>query len=77
MKYSTQIVIRLPRQKGVELFVQRDNQYLWQPGLKSITLLEGSPGEEGARSELAKGGRIKVCVFESVRPLCFMHFHQR
>ena len=57
MKYSTQIVIRLPRQKVVELFGQRDNQYLWQPGLKSITLLEGSPGEEGARSELVYDGR--------------------
>ena len=57
MKYSTQIVIRLPRQKVAELFGHRDNQYQWQPGLKSITLLEGSPGEEGARSELVYDGR--------------------
>jgi len=57
MKYTTQIVIRLPRQAVAELFHQRDNLYKWQPGLKSITHLEGNQGEEGARSELVYEGR--------------------
>jgi hypothetical protein len=57
MKYTTEILIRLPRQAVTELFDLRDNQYKWQPGLKSITHLEGNQGEEGARSELVYEGR--------------------
>lgn len=57
MKYTAEIMIRLPRQAVVELFGQSDKLSEWQPGLKSITHLEGTPGEEGARAELVYEGR--------------------
>ena len=57
MKYTTEILIHLPRQTVVELFVQSDSLSEWQPGLKSFTHLEGNPGEEGARAELVYEGR--------------------
>ncbi len=57
MKYTTEILIHLPRQTVVELFIQSDKLSEWQPGLKSFTHLEGTPGEEGARAELVYEGR--------------------
>jgi len=57
MKYTTEILINLPRSRVVELFDNSENLSLWQPGLLSFTHLEGEPGEEGARSELVYEGR--------------------
>lgn len=57
MKYTTEIRINLPRVKVVELFDNTANLYKWQPGLQSLTHLEGKAGEEGARSELVYDGR--------------------
>ena len=57
MKYTSEILINLPRAKVIELFDNTENRYKWQPGLKSLTHLEGKPGEEGARSELVYEGR--------------------
>lgn len=57
MKYTAEIRIRVPRSKVLELFCNADYLYHWQPGLKSLTHLEGDAGEEGARSELVYEGR--------------------
>ena len=57
MKYTTEILINLPRSRVIELFDNSANLYEWQPGLKSLTHLEGEAGEEGARSELVYEGR--------------------
>lgn len=57
MKYTTEIRINLPRSKVVELFDNPDNLYKWQPGLQSLTHLQGRAGEEGSRSELVYDGR--------------------
>ena len=52
MKYTTDILINLPRETVIELFDNPENLHKWQPGLKSFTHLEGKAGEVGARSEL-------------------------
>lgn len=57
MNYTTEIVIRLPRAKVIELFLNAENFKHWQPGLKSFEQLEGKQGEEGARSKLVYAGR--------------------
>ena len=57
MKYTTEIRIGLPRTKVTELFCNTARLSSWQPGLVSITHLEGEPGKQGARSELLYAGR--------------------
>lgn len=57
MKYTSEILINLPRNRVVELFDNTANLSKWQPGLKSFTHLEGEPGEVGARSELVYEAR--------------------
>jgi hypothetical protein len=57
MKYTTEIRISKPRKQVIGLFCNTANLHQWQPGLCSITHLEGVPGKEGARSELVYEGR--------------------
>lgn len=57
MKYTCEILINLPRARVLELFDSSENLKKWQPGLLSLTHLDGKPGEEGARSELVYEGR--------------------
>ena len=57
MRYTSEILINLPRSRVIELFDSTDNLSRWQPGLKSFTHLEGESGEVGARSELVYDGR--------------------
>lgn len=57
MKYTTEVIINLPRSRVIELFDSTENMYKWQPGLKSFEHLDGQPGQEGARSKLIYEGR--------------------
>ncbi len=57
MKYSTEILINLPRTTVIDLFDNTENLQQWQPGLKIFTHLEGEEREEGTRSELIYEGR--------------------
>jgi len=57
MRYTTEILINLPRSRVIELFDSTENLSQWQPGLLKFTHLEGKPGEVGARSELVYEGR--------------------
>lgn len=57
MRYTTEITIRLPREKVIKLFDSTENLYKWQPGLKSFEHLGGDPGREGARSRMVYEGR--------------------
>jgi hypothetical protein len=52
MRYSTEILIRQPRNKVIELFQDLNSLQKWQPGLKSFEPLDRIPGEEGARVKL-------------------------
>ncbi|MEM7797967.1 MAG: SRPBCC family protein [Chloroflexota bacterium] len=40
MKYSTEVVIDLPRERVIELFDNTENMYKWQNGLKSHEFLK-------------------------------------
>ena len=57
MKYTTEVSIKLPRAKVIELFDSTENMYKWQPGLKSFEHVSGQPGQEGALSNLVYEGR--------------------
>lgn len=57
MKYSTEITIKLPRDRVIELFDSAENLYKWQEGLLSLELLEGKAGHEGAVSKMVYASR--------------------
>ena len=57
MKYTTEVIINLPRTRVIELFDSTENMYKWQKGLKSFKIISGEPGEEGCRSEMVYEGR--------------------
>lgn len=57
MKYNTEILINLPREKVLELFLNIDHLKQWQPGLLSYAHLDGEPGEEASRSQQVFEGR--------------------
>lgn len=52
MKYSCELMINLPRERVIELFDSTENLYKWQPGLQSFELIDGEPGQPGARSRM-------------------------
>ena len=57
MKYTTEVIINLPRTRVIELFDSTENMYKWQKGLKIFKIISGEPGEEGCRSEMVYEGR--------------------
>lgn len=72
MKYSSEIVIDLPRERVIELFDNPDHLLKWQPGLQSFEHLSGTPGQPGARSRLVfdmNGRRIEMIETVTVRNL--------
>jgi hypothetical protein len=52
MKYTSEIMIDLPRDRVIELFDNPDNLAKWQEGLQSFEPLSGTPGQPGAKSKL-------------------------
>ena len=68
MKYATEISIKLPREKVIELFDNPDNLSKWQLGLKSFTQLEGKVGQEGSSSRMVFTGRKSdLVITETVK----------
>jgi hypothetical protein len=67
MKFSTEIVIHLPRRRVVELFDNPDILPAWQPGLEKYELLSGKPGQPGARARLVyRRDRREIEMIETV-----------
>ena len=60
MKYKTEVVIDLPRDRVLELFDSTENLYKWQPTLTSHQHLSGEPGQAGAKMQLVydMNGRV-------------------
>lgn len=52
MKYSQEIIIRLPREEVISKMEKPENFKLWQKGFISYKHVSGSPGKEGSRSKL-------------------------
>ncbi len=63
MKYESEIILDLPRERVIELFDDADNLSKWQPGLQSFEHLSGEPGQPGAKSRLVfdqNGRRLEM-----------------
>ncbi len=52
MRYETEVIIDLPRNRVIELFDDPDNLPKWQPGLRSFEHISGEVGQPGAKSKL-------------------------
>ncbi len=67
MKYTTIILINLPRSKVIELFDSTENMYKWQPELISVDHISGDPGQEGAISTMKyQMGKREVELIETI-----------
>ena len=67
MKYTTEVVINLPRKEVIEKLDNPDNMKHWQRGLLGYKLLEGVPGKEGAQMELEyKMGKRSMVLTETI-----------
>lgn len=49
MKYESELVIDLPRERVIELFDNPDNLPKWQEGLQSFEHISGEVGQPGAK----------------------------
>ena len=67
MKYGNEVVIKLPRERVIELFDDEKNLFRWQPELMSFEHLSGQKGQPGARSLLKyKMGEREVEMTETI-----------
>jgi hypothetical protein len=67
MKYNTEILINLPREKVLELFLNTEHLKKWQPGLLSYAHLDGEQGEEGSRSkQVFEGRKGELVITETI-----------
>jgi hypothetical protein len=67
MKYTTEIIIDLPREEVIRKLDNPENMKHWQRGLVNHELLEGSPGKPGARMKLEyKMGKRDLVLTETI-----------
>lgn len=67
MKYTTEIIIDLPREEVIRKLDNPDNMKHWQRGLKNYEMLEGIPGKEGSRMKLEyKMGKRDMVLTETI-----------
>lgn len=67
MKYTTEIVIDLPREEVIRKLDNAENMKHWQRGLKNYKILEGTPGTIGAKMELEYlMGKRQVVLTETI-----------
>ena len=52
MKYESELIINLPRERVIELFDDPGNLPKWQKSLRSFEHVSGEPGQPGAISRL-------------------------
>lgn len=67
MKYTTEIIVDLPRDEFIKKLDNAENMKHWQRGLVDYELLSGTPGEEGARMNLKyKMGKREIEMVETI-----------
>jgi carbon monoxide dehydrogenase subunit G len=67
MKYTSEIIIDLPREEVIKVLDNPDNMKHWQRGLVGYKQLEGTPGKEGAKMELEyQMGKRNVVMEETI-----------
>ncbi|MGI9553254.1 MAG: SRPBCC family protein [Aurantibacter sp.] len=77
MKYTTEIVVDVPRKVFIEKMDNPENMKHWQQGLVGYKLLSDPADEEGAKMELNyKMGKREITMVETIIKLNFPHeFH--
>ncbi|MDT0554703.1 SRPBCC family protein [Patiriisocius hiemis] len=67
MKYTTEIVINLPREEVIKKLDSPENMKHWQRGLIKYEILKGTPGKEGAQMKLEyKMGKRDMVLTETI-----------
>ena len=67
MKYTSEITIDRSREEVIRKLDNPENMKHWQRGLISYTLLDGTPGKENAKMELAyKMGKRDMVMTETI-----------
>jgi mRNA-degrading endonuclease HigB of HigAB toxin-antitoxin module len=67
MKYTTEGIINLPLEEFIAKLDNADNMKHWQKGLVSYEMLEGIPGEVGAKMKLSYDlGKRKMEMVETI-----------
>ena len=67
MKYSTEIIINLPRAEFIKKLNDPENMKHWQRGLINYELLSGTMGQDGARMSLNyKLGKREMSLVETI-----------
>lgn len=67
MKYTTEIVIALPRETVLEKIENPDYRKHWQKGLLEASLISGEEGKEGAKTKLTyKLGKRTMEMVETI-----------
>ena len=67
MKYTTEIVVDLPRDAFLEKLDNADNMKHWMRGLQSYEVISGEPGQEGSRMNMRfKMGKREMEMVETI-----------
>lgn len=67
MKYSTEIILDIPREEVIKKLDNIDNLKHWQRGLVAAEHLEGIPGKIGAKMKLRyELGKRKIELIETI-----------
>ena len=67
MKYSTEVIIDLPRAEVIKKLDNVDNIKHWQRGLTHVEHISGTPGEVGAKMKLSyKFGKREMDLVETI-----------
>ncbi len=67
MKYTTEIIVNVPRQEFVEKMDSAENMKHWQKGLVGYKFLSGPQGQEGSKMELNyKMGKREITMVETI-----------
>jgi uncharacterized membrane protein len=75
MKFRNEITIDADQDTVWRMFADPDNLRLWQPALKSVRHLAGTPGEPGAMSEFVYRERGRdVTLTETITECRSPHF---
>ncbi|HAT64553.1 MAG TPA: SRPBCC family protein [Flavobacteriaceae bacterium] len=67
MKYTSKIIINLPREEVIKKLDNAENMKHWQRGLIAYEQQDGSPGQPGAKMRLDyQMGKRKLSMIETV-----------
>lgn len=67
MKYTESIVIHLPLERVVDLYMNPENYKHWMEGLQSFETISGTQGEEGSKTKFSfKMGKREIEMTETV-----------